>query len=518
MSIVLSKAIMASLPFPLDKWTPAVFSHLEDPARVWISLDEEREEIMKKLDKCATSLEKMSKVEVGSVIATTFSVDGCLYRAQVLSIKDEDVEVVYCDFGNTEIVKMFNLLKLPNDLANAAPVAMKVVIDGNEGFTDNEKNRSKVESKLDVDDLKVKLSLADDGSVLAKFAAKDKVSGKDKKIRFHSQVSDTDSSSKLPITSASSESFQEVVTSVEVPKSKGKKLVMCSELPALKLLEKVETSGTIVHVSAIGTVWFTPSWIISSLDELDKEIEDYSNKKGLAPMESEYISIGILCIARNGSDGRLYRARIVDQMKNSVVVVKYIDYGDNESIPVANVFYLPPGLQMLAPAAAEIVLARNLPAGADMQTVLEETLMDKDIVLVLEEEETGVKVGKFFENGKEIKWDEMIDAKKVFSKDDRNMEETEDVVVESESAPPKNCAEKPPTDQKDENLEANVKKAPSSETKLSKVVPPVPLAEDLEHSVFLVHFESVSKVWVCRVEDEQKVENRMDRLAQLKGK
>ena len=51
-----------------------------------------------------------------------------------------------------------------------------------------------------------------------------------------------------------------------------------------------------------------------------------------------------------------------------------------------------------------------------------------------------------------------------------------------------------------------------------RVVPPVALAPGLSHDVFLNHVESVSKVWVCRVEDEEKVTSIMARLKALKGK
>ena len=49
------------------------------------------------------------------------------------------------------------------------------------------------------------------------------------------------------------------------------------------------------------------------------------------------------------------------------------------------------------------------------------------------EEESGVKVGKFYSKGKEVKWDMMVETKKVFEKeriDEENNEE--DVVIEEE--------------------------------------------------------------------------------------
>ena len=49
-------------------------------------------------------------------------------------------------------------------------------------------------------------------------------------------------------------------------------------------------------------------------------------------------------------------------------------------------------------------------------------------------EESGAKLGKFYSNGKEVKWDMMVETKKIFEKervDEENNEE--DVVIEKET-------------------------------------------------------------------------------------
>ena len=57
----------------------------------------------------------------------------------------------------------------------------------------------------------------------------------------------------------------------------------------------------------------------------------------------------------------------------------------------------------------------------------------ENLVLVLEKEKTEARVGKFYVDGKEIKWDAMVETnvKEVFEKDrEVDQENNEDVVIE----------------------------------------------------------------------------------------
>ena len=62
-------------------------------------------------------------------------------------------------------------------------------------------------------------------------------------------------------------------------------------------------------------------------------------------------------------------------VEKKVTVVSYIDFGNTEVVGVDNVYELPSGSEMMAPASAEVMLARDLPK-QKTQEVLEETLME----------------------------------------------------------------------------------------------------------------------------------------------
>ena len=67
---------------------------------------------------------------------------------------------------------------------------------------------------------------------------------------------------------------------------------------------------------------------MTSIETLGGKIDEIHQSGGLQKLTPKDVCIGLLCIARH-SDGYLYRARVVDQLKNSVCSVKFIDYGDN---------------------------------------------------------------------------------------------------------------------------------------------------------------------------------------------
>ena len=173
----------SKIPLPFDKWIPDVtVGHVETASKVWVSLQKNQNEAMDKLSECESSLQKLdpAKVAVGKMCATVFSEDGILYRSVILNTDQEEVQVRYCDFGNKEKVKKASLIELPKDMENTPAAAVEVFLEGSEGVPNEEKSRTKTESKLTVEGkLQVKLARLKDGTISAKFA----LNGK--KVKLH---------------------------------------------------------------------------------------------------------------------------------------------------------------------------------------------------------------------------------------------------------------------------------------------------------------------------------------------
>ena len=132
------------------------------------------------------------------------------------------------------------------------------------------------------------------------------------------------------------------------------------------------------------------------------------------------------------------------------------------------------------------------------------------------EEESGVKVGKFYSNGKEVKWDMMVETKKVFEKeriDDENNEE--DVIIEKEVSLGNNEVHEDKTLSRTVGEVQPMNKSVPSKPKLIRLVPSPSLDVGVDVPVFVVHVESSKIVWVSRESDEVRISLLMDKLARL---
>jgi len=134
--------------------TSVVVGHVEKPDIVWVVKTKDMDFVQNQLSNI--TMVPIDVVKVGTVAACKFSEDGVVYRAMVLSIESSNkVMIRYMEFGNSEMVDQKELCNLPSSLGKVGPLAVKVRLVGMEGVKNSEKNRRKVEKKLDVDNLEV---------------------------------------------------------------------------------------------------------------------------------------------------------------------------------------------------------------------------------------------------------------------------------------------------------------------------------------------------------------------------
>ena len=119
----------------------------------------------------------------------------------------------------------------------------------------------------------------------------------------------------------------------------------------------------------------------------------------------------IHCYFLRSEDGCLYRARVVEVSKRTAV--QFIDFGNSEDVD--EVYHYHAFLGKLAPAAAEVMLARTLlcSSGEAKKVVLEDCLVGeegKSLELQLErDKETGMQVARFYEEGVEVIFDNKLE-------------------------------------------------------------------------------------------------------------
>ena len=71
------------------------------------------------------SLKRITSVTFGSLCLTRFSVDKCWYRSKIVGGNEEQVEVFFVDYGNTEWKSVHDLYQLPQEFWDVPPQAQK---------------------------------------------------------------------------------------------------------------------------------------------------------------------------------------------------------------------------------------------------------------------------------------------------------------------------------------------------------------------------------------------------------
>ena len=337
---------------------PVTVGYVEKPDTVWISVDSQRDLMMEKIANVKT-FEKLKKVSIGDLGVAIYSEDGSYYRVKILKIIDDDVEVRFCDFGNIESKTRTELFELPQEFLVPGGLAFAVKVDGVNNVSNSTKNRARVEKKLDIEGLKVKLEVQGN-DLVGSFYAEDKC------IRFSKSKDNQEKGSNLDSKRIEA-SYQNVSTAIDdesASKNKeGKSIlegIMVCDLPSLKLLEGVEISGSVVYVSEQGSVWFSPEWIQTSLHEVSLIFDQLILESKLNILSCTRFQPGLLCVSRSLEDESLYRSKIVS-FSSEEVCVHYIDFGNFENLPLMNIYEFPHGVEMMAPAAAEILTARKVP-------------------------------------------------------------------------------------------------------------------------------------------------------------
>ena len=131
------------------------------------------------------------------------------------------------------------------------------------------------------------------------------------------------------------------------------------------------------------------------------------------------------------------------------------------------------------------------------------------MVLVLEKDKIRARVGKFYVEGKEIKWDKKDRV------EDENNEDEEDIVIESETAVQESETNKKESEvkkkldvgetipevvnvKKHEVVDMKKQEVSPSPPKLIRMIPAIPLESGQDVAVFVALVERVKMVWVFR--------------------
>lgn len=237
---------------------------------------------------------------------------------------------------------------------------------------------------------------------------------------------------------------------------------------------QVNVPGTVGEISRDKKcVWFIPSSLQPALDRLMDQLELVANS--LTPLPASQVFLGQLCAARFSQDEAMYRAEAIS-VKDQVVRVMFIDYGNTEDKSMSELFMSPEELLAIAPYAVKVEL------GTAVKEDEEEKMLEVGVVIKLVEE-----------NGKIVAKVIVDEGLKVCPMPVERME-----------------VKKFPPSEFDENLISKKGKIIEAEMDDGKDdLTPVP--------VIITLVDDVNTVWVSKSSSLSVLEMMMDQLANMEG-
>ncbi|XP_076320175.1 uncharacterized protein LOC143230461 [Tachypleus tridentatus] len=297
-------------------------------------------EVMKKLDVTYSELNDSSlsliNPHVGSPCAVFYSAGGTWYRGKVVSLLDTFIEVQFVDYGNSEKVSSNKVKILKSEFFYLPIQAIKCSLY----------NTLPLESSWTTDDVNKFSEMTKEKSLVGQFVHK-QVNGS-----FLVNLIDMD---KLE---------NDILNKDFVESGHGKTLGM--KTPIIRSLSSaiadVEIADPSVRVGEKEVVQVT--WVMNlrefylqlqsscqQFNSLMCEIQAFYSTSTSAATPVDHPKINQVCAARFTEDDAWYRARIL-YVKDGMVGVLYVDYGNGQEIPLDRIKYLLPDFAALLPSQA----------------------------------------------------------------------------------------------------------------------------------------------------------------------
>jgi hypothetical protein len=273
------------------------------PSSLQASLDA----MMDQLDLLASSLTPLPITDVftGQLCGATFSEDEGMYRAEIISVGKNVVEVLFIDYGNTEEKSMQDLFMLPKAVLNPCPHIVKVKLE------DCEKLVSKcgVVIKMQESEGEIIASLVDEG--------------KEVEIKDEGVIKQTG--------------------------------YLEEELPV-----DVRIPVIVGHVEAVDKVWVTPDKKVEGIvvsnemvTQVEAKLAFYRSNPTLLDRKSN-MHEGDMALAIFTQDSLLYRVRVEEGN-----MVRFVDYGNTEEKNADELYEVPEELLKFPVGAVRVTIAHN---------------------------------------------------------------------------------------------------------------------------------------------------------------
>lgn len=371
---------------------PTTVSDVDEDGRFFLQLTSEEDTLAvfngEVQTECEKQTEKLGSYDKGQVCCAKFSEDQSWYRASVLNVSGNVVTVLFVDYGNTDTVTKDDLLVLPQSLMARPAFAYDCRLRGVKRWKSDQKK---------------KFGAMTDGKVMnARFLSSKPPYEVDLTRSIGLDlVEDEEEEEESADTEAAEEEFTDAKESPEDLNSSSE--TTQAEPGADKPVFPVQTPPAldaciISHVNDSDGIFYVQ--LISEdenrntmAEKLQHECES-PDSKILPP------SVDVACCAKFSEDEAWYRA-VVEKVVGETVEVRFVDFGNTDSIPAGDVRELSGESLSVPPLAYRCVLE-----GCEVELVsskLEELTLDQTLTVTFRTTESSpYMVNLQLENGADV--------------------------------------------------------------------------------------------------------------------
>ena len=348
-----SQPVIEDLKLKTGDRETVVVTSVSGPSKLFCQVQQrakELDDLMLDIDSHYQALdEQQSGVDepvVGGFYVAKYSVDQTWFRAQVTRVMNKSVEVYYVDYGNSENLPFSDLKQLT---AKFAALPAQCVECSLAGDTEDISCELFKEQTLDVEFEAKVVSVGNNGVPV---------------IELFTQNTNESLLDKLPRSAEKSP-----VSAITIPSI---------SVPSLDVQPNTKEDVYVTSVESVEKMFCQLSKNISELDSLMDKMEEYYRPLDQQQEILSSPSVEDFCVAKFSVDDGFYRAK-VSSIAGSNVQVCYIDYGNSEMVPLADVKILKSEFAVL-PAQAICCSLVGCKSSADVNTKFQEIALEAEFV------------------------------------------------------------------------------------------------------------------------------------------
>ena len=302
---------------------PMFVTHVESPVSFWcrpLSSFEQLDTIMATMaDYYNEHLKPMSSVAMGATVAAQYSEDKSWYRAKVLNVENDNISVLFIDYGNGEVVTMDKIQPIEDQFLSLPAQAIHCSISGD----------TKRSYSSEVVDTFTETIYEQEGCIVVQLVKED---------GLHVVQLETASGELLdhlftPTPDAEDVSVDDVPSNGAIP--------VDYQYPTIQLDENNEVDVYISYVESPASFFCQPLNLAGDLENMMQQLEEAMQE----PHPLSAAPVGQVCTTKYSEDGMWYRAIVIstkgDEGSENSVTVNFVDYGNSEVTTIENLACLP---------------------------------------------------------------------------------------------------------------------------------------------------------------------------------